>query len=96
MAYVHFTKTKGQDIETFRAVAAKHNAAPDIDGLLACAAGTSSDGDGLLVLTIWESKAHCDRWAAEQLFPAFQALGLTTVPENSEFTEYEAGELYIR
>jgi heme-degrading monooxygenase HmoA len=48
------------------------------------------------VVTVWESKAHQDRWSAEQLFPAFQALGLTDVTSNMEFTEYDADELYIR
>jgi hypothetical protein len=37
-----------------------------------------------------------DRWLAEELFPAFQALGLTDVASNMEFTEYDADELYIR
>lgn len=37
-----------------------------------------------------------DRWSAEQLFPAFQSLGMTDVASNMEFTEYDADELYIR
>lgn len=94
MAHIHVARTAGQSIETFRMVSAKHSAPRDIDGLLAMAAG--SDEDGLHVVSIWESQAHQERWAAEQLFPAFQALGLTAVPGDSQFTEYEAGELYIR
>ena len=94
MAFVHSTKTKGATIEAFRAVSAKHNPPQDIDGLLAWAAGT--DENGLHVVTIWQSKAHQDRWASEQLFPAFQSLGMTDVASNMEFTEYDADELYIR
>jgi len=94
MAYISFAKSKGQTIENFRLVAAKHNPPQDIDGLLAWAAGT--DENGLNVLTVWESKAHQERWAAEQLFPAFQELGLSGVPENSEFTAYETDEFYTR
>ena len=94
MAYVHITKSKGRGIEDFRAVSAKHNPPQDIDGLLAWAAG--SDEDGLHVVTVWESRAHQERWAAEQLFPVFQELGMTGVPVDSEFTEYETGELYVR
>ena len=95
MAHVHFAKSKGQNIEGFRMVAAKHNPPQDIDGLLAWAAGT--DEDGLNVVTVWESKAHQERWAAEQLFPAFQEFGMAEdVLANSEFTEYETGELYVR
>jgi heme-degrading monooxygenase HmoA len=94
MAHIHVHKSKGQSIENFRMVAAKHNPPQDIDGLLAWAAGT--DENGLNVVTVWQSKAHQERWTAEQLFPAFQQLGLSGIPENSEFTEYETGEFYIR
>ena len=94
MAHIHVSKSNGQTIENFRMVAAKHNPPQDIDGLLAWAAG--SDDNGLNVVTVWQSRAQMERWAAEQLFPAFQALGLSGIPENSEFTEYETGELYIR
>src|SRR3984885_16357590 len=94
MAHIHFSKSKGQTIENFRMVAAKHNPPQDIDGLLAWAAGT--DEGGLNVVTVWQSKAHQERWAAEQLFPAFQETGLSEhMTANSEFTEYDAGELYI-
>ena len=48
------------------------------------------------MVTVWESKAHQDRWAAEQLVPAFQALGMSDVVSDSEFTEYSADELYVR
>jgi heme-degrading monooxygenase HmoA len=95
MAFVHSTKTKGATIEAFRAVSAKHNPPQDIDGLLAWAVG--EDENGLNVVTIWESQAHEERWAAEQLFPAFQEVGMAEqVMANSEFTTYETGELYLR
>ncbi len=47
-------------------------------------------------MTVWQSKAHMDRWSAEQLFPAFQSLGMTDVASNMEYTEYDADEFYIR
>ena len=94
MAHIHIAATPGVTIDGFRAVSAKHNSPQDIDGLLAWAAGT--DENGLHVVTVWQSKAHQDRWAAEQLFPAFQSLGMTDVASNMEFTEYDADELYIR
>jgi heme-degrading monooxygenase HmoA len=94
MAHIHIAVTPGVTIESFRAVSAKHNPPQDIDGLLAWAAGT--DSSGLHMVTVWQSKAHQDRWSAEQLFPAFQSLGLTDVTSNMEFTEYDADELYIR
>ena len=94
MAHIHMATTPGVTIDGFRAVAAKHNPPQDIDGLLAWAAGT--DSSGLHVVTVWESKAHQDRWTAEQLFPAFQSLGMTEVTSNMQFTKYDADELYIR
>jgi heme-degrading monooxygenase HmoA len=95
MAFVHSAKVKGVTFERYSAVTAKHNPLQDLDGLLAWAAG--SDEDGLHVTTVWQSQAHQERFAAEQLFPAFQALGVADeVMANGEFTTYEVGELYIR
>jgi heme-degrading monooxygenase HmoA len=95
MAFVHSTKAKGVTIETFRAVSAKHIPPQDIDGLLAWAAG--EDENGLNVVTVWQSQAHQERFAAEQLFPAFQEAGMAEhIMANSEFTTYETGELYVR
>jgi heme-degrading monooxygenase HmoA len=95
MALVFITKAKDVTIEDFRAVSAKHNPPQDIDGLLAWAAGT--DENGLNVVTVWQSKAHQERFAAEQLFPVFQEFGMAErMMANSEFTEYEAGEFYVR
>jgi hypothetical protein len=37
-----------------------------------------------------------DRWSAEQLFPAFQALGMADLAPRMQFTEYDADEFYIR
>ena len=44
MAHIHVTKSKGQTIENFRLVSARHNPPQDIDGLLAWAAGADEDG----------------------------------------------------
>jgi hypothetical protein len=94
MAFVVVTKVKGQTIEGFRAVSAKHDPPQDIDGLLAWAAGP--DSGGLVVVAIWQSQAHQERFGAEQLFPAFAELGYAEHMASAEFTAYEAGELYIR
>ena len=48
------------------------------------------------MVSVWQSKAQQDRWAAEQLLPAFQTLGMADAVSSSEFTVYEADELYIR
>jgi len=94
MTYVHFTTTPGATIDDFREVGAKHNPPQDIDGLLAWAAG--SDDHGLHVVTLWQSEAHADRYAAEQLFPAFQATGMISRVQDMQPTTYDADELYIR
>ena len=94
MAHIHTSATRGATIDDFRAVSAKHDPPQDIDGLLAWAAG--ADENGLHVVTVWQSKAHQERWAAEQLFPAFQALGMTDVGTDTKMTEYDADELYVR
>jgi len=62
------------------------------DGLITWAAGT--DAGGLQLVAVCESKAHADRYAAEQLFPAFQEFGLA--PDVMEMTEYDADDFYPR
>jgi hypothetical protein len=95
MAHIHVAATPGVTIEGFRAVSAKHSPPQDIDGLLAWAAGT--DENDLNVVTVWQSKAHQERFAAEQLFPIFQEFGMAErMMANSEFTEYGTGEFYVR
>lgn len=60
-------------IEQFDEVLAQLGEAPD--GLEARYAGTADDGK-LRVITLWESKAHADRFFAERLGPALaNALG---------------------
>ena len=94
MAFISlYTSMQGLTIEDFRTVSAKHNPPQDIDGLLAWAAGTNDNG--LNVVTVWQSKAHQERYAAEQLFPAFQATGIAP-PEGTVVIEHEVDELYIR
>jgi hypothetical protein len=48
------------------------------------------------VVTIWDSQALADRFGAEQLFPAFEALGLMPDASNMEAAPYEADEFYLR
>lgn len=53
-----------------------------------------ADASGLHVVAVWESKAQADRYAAEQLFPAFQESGLAS--GMMEMTDYDADEFYLR
>ncbi len=54
-----------------------------------------SDAAGLHIIEIWESQAHAKRFEAEQLFPAFQAAGITP-DQNATFTVFDADEAYVR
>jgi hypothetical protein len=69
----YFMTTQGNgDEETFRKVNEK--VLPHADGLIAIYAGPS--GDGMAIHTLWETKAHSDRFTAEVLLPALaEALG---------------------
>jgi hypothetical protein len=94
MTYVYLsTAMKGLTIEDFRKVSAEHVPFENIDGLLACTAGV--DGGGLNVAMVFKSKAHQERYEAEQLFPAFQATGIAP-PQGTVVIEYETDELYVR
>jgi hypothetical protein len=92
MTYVHITAAPGLTVDDFNKVNAKTNPPQDIDGLITWAAGT--DASGLHVVAVWESKAHAERYAAEQLFPAFQASGLA--PDMMQMTTCDADEFYLR
>ena len=92
MTYVHITAAPGLTVGDFSKVNAKTNPPQDIDGLISWAAGT--DASGLHVVAVWESQAHADRYAAEQLFPVFQEFGLA--PDMMELTTYDADEFYLR
>ncbi len=56
-----------RSIEEFDAVIAQVGGEPD--GLQARYVGTTSDG-GLRVVTLWDSRAHAERFFAEKLGPA--------------------------
>ena len=57
----------GLTVDDFNKVNAKTNPPQDIDGLISWAAGT--DASGLHVVAVWESQAHADRYADDQLIP---------------------------
>ena len=94
MTYVHITAAPGLTVDDFNKVNAKTNSPQDIDGLITWAAGTGTGARGLHVVAVWESKAHAERYAAEQLFPAFQESGLA--PDTMQMTTYDADEFYLR
>ena len=95
MGYVHISKSKGRTIEDFRTVSAKHNPPQDIDGLLAWAAGSDENGlqRGDRVAVPGAPGTVGGRAALPRVPGVRHGRGL---PANSEFTEYETGELYVR
>ncbi|HVN50205.1 MAG TPA: hypothetical protein VMT43_02170 [Acidimicrobiales bacterium] len=89
MAYVHVTFTKGQTLERYQQISDLVGELGPEQGNLAHLVG--ADDQGLHVVDIWESKAHADRFAAEQLFPAFAAAGMTPAEMgNTEIRDFEA------
>jgi hypothetical protein len=95
MAYIHFATSRGFTVDDVRMIEEKVGDRGAIDGLLVESYG--QDGDVMRHVTIWESKAHKDRYEAELLLPAFQAAGIAAaVGASTDFAEYEAARLYQR
>jgi hypothetical protein len=65
MTYLTTTNSPG-DADTFRKVLER--VGPHAEGLVARYAGTNERG--LVVTSIWQSKAQADRFATERLLPA--------------------------
>ena len=85
----------GKTIDFFRSMSSKTARPAATDGLIAMTAGAYESG--VHVLCIWESKAHLDRFEAEQLFPAFQAAGVASdIMETTTCTTFAADDFYIR
>lgn len=91
MAFATISHSPGVTIEEYRAVAAAITGRPD--GLLAQLVGIA-DG-ALQVVTLWESRAHNDRFVAEQLHPAFDAVGHVTDQHPTGKLEFEVAELTL-
>jgi hypothetical protein len=95
MAFIHIATSKGHGLDSFKQVEDKVESRESIDGLLVESFG--QDGDYVRHVSIWESKAHKDRYESERLIPAFQSLGLTAeVMATTEFATCEADSLYVR
>lgn len=73
MTYVITTSTPGGTIETYRRVNA-HVGDEPIAGLVHHVAGVDATGN-LAITSVFETKAHADRFTAERLLPALQAVG---------------------
>ena len=93
MTYVHVTTSPSGTMKEYRTVAAKLSPSEATDGLLVRMVGW--DAAGLHIIDIWESQAHAKRFEAEQLFPAFQAAGITP-DQKAAFTVFDADEVYVK
>jgi hypothetical protein len=74
MSYAMVSQSQGVDISWHHALERELGDDP-IDGLIATYAGAGPEG--LCVISVWQSKAHADRFAAELLVPTLQRLGVT-------------------
>ncbi len=91
MPYVHISRTPARSLIDFRAI--RDEAGADrAPGHIAMVAG-EADGD-LHIVDVWESKAHADRFAAEQLFPAFHRTGRGPGAD-ATYIEFETDEVAL-
>ena len=91
MSYASITVAEGLTMTNYWAINEQlgpHRA----EGLVSEAAGSTDDG--LYVITVWDSKAHHDRFVTERLLPAFQAAGVQPGPMT--FTDIDVDAFYVR
>jgi len=91
MGYASITVAEQLTMAEYRAVG-EHLGPQPAEGLISEAAGCA-DG-GLHVITLWDSKAHQERFLEQQLIPAFEAAGVRPGPMS--FTGFDVGALYVR
>jgi len=87
MSYVATIDFAGQTMDDYWPVKQAYTDEP-IDGLVAQVAGCGENG--LRVISMWESKAHHDRFVAERVAPAFARLGR---PPQMAFSDFTAEDL---
>lgn len=68
------------DMDTFRRITERVD--PHAEGLIARYAGMNEHG--LAITTVWTSKAACDRFTAEHLLPALEAVLGSPIPTRGD------------
>jgi hypothetical protein len=91
MTYVMTTHSSQADPETYRKIVDR--VSEHADGLIARYAGTNENG--LAITTVWETKAHSDRFAAEHLIPAIREITGGT-PGSPAMIDFEAFDVDLR
>lgn len=91
MTYLMTSNTDG-DLGTFRQIVDRVGAPP---GMIARYAGENEHG--LAITTVWETKAACDRFTAEQLIPALTAVLGDPLPAGatSAFVTFEVIDQHV-
>ena len=95
MAYVHIATSTTQTIDHFNEAMDLLAKDGPLEGLIAQAAGGSDLG--FHVVSIWESKAHSDRFEAERLFAVFNQLDIPieTLMATTSFTTFDTDFLAV-
>ena len=91
MTYVMTTHSSQAEPETYRKIVDRVSG--HADGLIARYAGTNENG--LAITTVWETKAHSDRFAAEYLLPAIREI-TGEMPRNPAMIDFEAFDVEVR
>lgn len=87
MSYLATIDLPGQTMDDYWPVQQGYADKP-IDGLVGQVAGVGDNG--LHIVSMWESKAHHDRFVAERLHPIFERLG---PPATMSFSDFAAEDL---
>jgi hypothetical protein len=91
MTYASITIAEQLTMADYRTVA-EHLGPQPADGLVSEAAGCGQAG--LHVITLWDSKAHHERFIGQRLLPAFEAAGVRPGPMT--FTDIDIEALFLR
>lgn len=92
MPYAMVSQNHGVGIDVHHAVNRELGDEP-VEGLIATYAGTGPDG--LCVISVWETKAHADRFTTEQLIPTLQRLGFTPDPRRRSLLEIDLDDVRV-
>ena len=90
MTYIHTTNGAG-DPESFRTICGRVD--QHAHGLIARYAGVTEQG--LAVTSVWESKAHSDRFWVEHLIPTLRDMFGPMDGPPPEVVDFDAFETYV-
>lgn len=92
MPYAMVSQNHGVSIDVHHALNRELGDEP-VEGLIATYAGTGPVG--LCVISVWETKAHADRFTTEQMIPTLKRLGFTPDPTRRSLLEIDLDDVRV-